>query len=631
MHPCTMIQFPRFHIFLFLFAFFLASSPGFGQNVLLSENFEGNSFPSGWTQQTLATDGGWLMGMNSELQSDWWSISPNGQFIATNDDGCDCDKSEDYLIMPPFDFSTIAGAMLQFESFYDGGTFEGTTEVVTIEFSLDDGISWDILEEIQGSDDGEWNAYTVSLNALLGESNVLIAFRYDDNGGWVYGCAVDDVVVFEPIGLDASLSAINVPTNVSFGEVIQIEGNIANTGLETIDNLEVAWSTGGDEFVAIFNDLSLEAGDVYSFVHPDFLSIETMGAIELEVSIVSVNGGADENPDNDSQSLGIAVLEYGTIMDGGIEREYIFYLPASAMPNCPLVYVCHGYTGSAQGIMNYSGFNALADIFGFAVCYPQGIDDSFGNAFWNVGYDFQNNETVDDVSFLLNLTNAFEDDYGILADEVFCTGMSNGGDFCYLLACQASEHFKAVAPISGMIMQEIMDDCNPTNEVPILEIHGTNDNVTYFDGDPNNNDGWGAYPSIPQTIEFFVNLFDLAEEEVYAFADIDPNDGSEVTAVRYGDPEGGCAEVRLYTVEGGGHDWPGAYGNMDIDASLEAWLFFEQLCQNIPENVGSEMGSSHRTLVSVVDLLGRKSKPVNGELRLFIYSDGSVEKHIGTD
>jgi len=164
-----MLQFPRSHVFLFLFAFFLWSSTGFGQNVLLSENFEGNSFPSGWTQQTLATDGGWLMGMNSELQSDWWSISPNGQFIATNDDGCDCDKSEDYLIMPPFDFSTIAGAMLQFESFYDGGTFEGTTEVVTIEFSLDDGISWDILEEIQGSDDGEWNAYTVSLNALLGE------------------------------------------------------------------------------------------------------------------------------------------------------------------------------------------------------------------------------------------------------------------------------------------------------------------------------------------------------------------------------------------------------------------------------------------------------------------------------
>jgi len=248
-----------------------------------------------------------------------------------------------------------------------------------------------------------------------------------------------------------------------------------------------------------------------------------------------------------------------------------------------------------------------------------------------VGYDFQNNETVDDVAFLQTLTDAFEDDYGILEDEVFCTGMSNGGDFCYLLACEASEDFKAVAPISGMIMQNIMDNCSPLNEVPILEIHGTNDNVTYYDGDPNNNDGWGAYPSIPATIDFFVNLFGLEQEEVYSFEDVDPSDGSEVNAVRYGDPAGGCSEVRLYTVEGGGHDWPGAYGNMDIDASLEAWLFFEQLCQNVPEDVGGEVGLVNRRLVSVVDLLGRKSKPIPGELRLFIYSDGTVEKRMGSE
>jgi polyhydroxybutyrate depolymerase len=67
----------------------------------------------------------------------------------------------------------------------------------------------------------------------------------------------------------------------------------------------------------------------------------------------------------------------------------IFLRPASASANCPLVYVCHGYTGSAQGIMDYSGFNALADIFGFAVCYPQGIDDSFGNAFGMLGMIFR--------------------------------------------------------------------------------------------------------------------------------------------------------------------------------------------------------------------------------------------------
>ena len=35
-------------------------------------------------------------------------------------------------------------------------------------------------------------------------------------------------------------------------------------------------------------------------------------------------------------------------------------------------------------------------------------------------------------------------------------------------------------------------------------------------------------------------------------------------------------EVWLYTVTGGGHDWPGSWGNKDISASNEIWKFFKQ-------------------------------------------------------
>ena len=35
-----------------------------------------------------------------------------------------------------------------------------------------------------------------------------------------------------------------------------------------------------------------------------------------------------------------------------------------------------------------------------------------------------------------------------------------------------------------MIMQDIMDACNPSSTTNILEIHGTNDDVTYYDGAP---------------------------------------------------------------------------------------------------------------------------------------------------
>ena len=114
--------------------------------------------------------------------------------------------------------------------------------------------------------------------------------------------------------------------------------------------------------------------------------------------------------------------------------------------------------------------NALVAVEGT----PQiGTIDSYNNTFFNVGYDFQINENVDDVAYLQNLSSYFQSQNSIDPSKVFCTGMSNGGDLCYLLACEAPETFRAVAPISGMIMQDIMDECNPESEVSILEIHGT--------------------------------------------------------------------------------------------------------------------------------------------------------------
>ena len=84
--------------------------------------------------------------------------------------------------------------------------------------------------------------------------------------------------------------------------------------------------------------------------------------------------------------------------------------------------------------------------------------------------------------FLETLINKFSSEGDIDNEKVFCTGMSNGGDFCYLLACEASESFLGVAPVSGMIMEDILESCNPSQTLGILEIHGTNDEITYYDG-----------------------------------------------------------------------------------------------------------------------------------------------------
>jgi polyhydroxybutyrate depolymerase len=164
--------------------------------------------------------------------------------------------------------------------------------------------------------------------------------------------------------------------------------------------------------------------------------------------------------------------------------------------------------------------------------------------------------------------------------------------------------------------------------VGILEVHGTEDNVTYFDGDPQNLDDWGAYPSIPATIDFFTELYGIELLSSGTFPDIAPNDGSDVSFDKYG-LEDACAEVWLYTVNGGGHDWPGSFGNMDINSSLEAWLFFSELCSEplavdpIPSN------NSRGELIKVVDVLGRTVDPSTKNTTLFyIYSGGLVEKVI---
>ena len=605
----------------------------FAQNIILEEDFDimsQDNLPELWSQYTLSTDGGWLHGSSNELQSQWWGIEPHGDFIATNDDACDCDKSEDYLILPPLNFNDIDNAILSFASFFSGEFFQGNTDIATIEYSLDGGDSWMVLSEIEGNgnaDNTVWENHNVNLTEILQYNDVLLAFHYDDDGGWMFGWAIDDVVIYEPVGLNAEMTLLTYPTNIELGTAVNIEGVITNIGAEVIESFDIVWSQGGSmSYSQSYEGLNLSSGNTYEFLHQDQFYAETAGLYNIDVTITNVNGQQDDDISNNSLNNSVMVIEYGEIYSGKFLREYIYFKPSNAPENYPLVFVCHGYSGTAEGIMNYSHFNDLAIEYGFAVCYPQGIEDSDGYTFFNVGYDFQNNETVDDVAYLEDLIDLFSIDNSIDTDKVFCTGMSNGGDFCYLLACEASDAFQGVAPISGMIMQDIMDICSPYQNIGILEIHGTQDYVTYYYGDEQNQDGWGAYPSIPATIDFFVDMYNLELNSTGNFPNSVTNDGSSVSFEKYGVDEE-CAKVWLYTVNGGGHDWPGAYGNMDIDASREAWLFFESLCESTIE-VEQPMIMDHKKLEKVVDLLGRETQQVSHQILLHIYDDGSVEKKI---
>lgn len=256
-----------------------------------------------------------------------------------------------------------------------------------------------------------------------------------------------------------------------------------------------------------------------------------------------------------------------TLRSGGIDRSYTIHLPADLPSDAPLVVVLHGYTGKADP--NYFGMNATADRHGFAVCYPQGERDGRGKTCWNVGYPFQADMRIDDVKFLSDLVRHLQRRYGLSRRNVFCTGMSNGGDMCYLLASKRPDLFAALGPVAGFMSVEILRGDKCRRPVPLFEIHGTADPTTRWEGDLENRDGWGAYLPIPMAVSYWAARNKCLEHRI----DTLPRRESQlqVVAHRYTDGTDGH-EVWLYETIGGRHSWR----DTGVDTCEELWRFFSR-------------------------------------------------------
>ena len=286
----------------------------------------------------------------------------------------------------------------------------------------------------------------------------------------------------------------------------------------------------------------------------------------------------------------LLVSDQRMVIHEGVEREYIIHVPENLNQDSPIVFVIHGYTGSAEGIAAYTGMNSIAEREGFIAVYPQGTIDSNGNTFFNVGYEFNDDSPINDVSFIRELVRSISQEFNLKRKKAFATGMSNGGDMSYLLACTSSDLFKAVAPVAGVLMKGLKDSCELSSPVPIFEIHGTADKISLFEGDLNNEGGWGAYYDLPSTIDFFAERYQLTNKSVKQMTSKESGADYDIFFERHwsDDLE---EEVWMYRIEDGRHVWPGiklnwwnnplawfyfGSGNEDINASEEVWAFFKK-------------------------------------------------------
>ncbi|WP_281233166.1 M4 family metallopeptidase [Flavobacterium gelatinilyticum] len=154
-------------------------------------DFEDDTKYKAWRTSENKNSAGWQHGTSDELRSLGWQVGEHTHFMASNDDKCNCDASNDMLISPVFDLSNYKEAHLTFDGFGDSqGLSDGFVKV-----STDGGVTWETKFKMPYL--SRWFEYYVDLSAYAGKSCVQIAFHHNDNGLFANGFAVDNIKIKE--------------------------------------------------------------------------------------------------------------------------------------------------------------------------------------------------------------------------------------------------------------------------------------------------------------------------------------------------------------------------------------------------------------------------------------------------
>lgn len=180
-------------------------------------------------------------------------------------------------------------------------------------------------------------------------------------------------------------------------------------------------------------------------------------------------------PFNDADS---EVLERFIDVNGR-RRRFKIFVPGSYARNptaVPLVFVFHGSLGTAEAIQGSYGMDAVAETENFIAVYPAGENRNFEV------FTLENNKDLD---FALGMIDFMKAEFQIKENSIYSTGYSNGGFLSTMLACAHSDIFAAVAPMASTFDTGVFPECAPSQTIPYLQIHGSNDSIVPYNGNRN--------------------------------------------------------------------------------------------------------------------------------------------------
>jgi polyhydroxybutyrate depolymerase len=263
---------------------------------------------------------------------------------------------------------------------------------------------------------------------------------------------------------------------------------------------------------------------------------------------------------------------------GGVDRTYFLHIPESLANGrpAPLVLVFHGGGGHASTMPNFTHFDALADREGFLVAYPESLNKS-----WN---DTRGLSPADDVGFIRALIAELQRVHHVDPKRVYATGISNGGFFSNRLACDLTDKLAAIAAVAATMPESLVPVCKPSAPISVMFMHGSKDPLVHINGDPVLRDR-GVAVSLAQAEEFWRKWDGTSSSPAVENLPDRAHDGTSVRREAYAGGKQGT-EVVVYTIEGGGHTWPGGpqylpaflvgKASHNLDATPAIWEFFKK-------------------------------------------------------
>lgn len=260
------------------------------------------------------------------------------------------------------------------------------------------------------------------------------------------------------------------------------------------------------------------------------------------------------------------------------DRWYDIQLPRNPK-GAPLILALHGGGGDPEQFASASGFGAAATRAGYAVAFPAGSGRRGERLLtWNGGYccGYAQRQGVDDIGFLKSVIKDARDRFG-LSDRVFLTGMSNGSIMSETFAARNPDLVRAVAGVSGTMDTGSTQVAGP---VPALIIHGTADSMVPYEGGQGDTSLTRTnFASVASVVSAFLAPWGGGLSETSREINR-KEDGTTVIVTNYA--QGDRLVLRLMTVEGGAHHWPGGRKarlkegkTQEIDANTEILRFFD--------------------------------------------------------